>query len=386
MKKTLKILASAMLIIIMTAATAFAAEDRSVCVVSTGVEFVDQWNKAAKVNGTVKLDRDVNISSEYKLDANRSLTIDLNGHTISGVGKESEYIFNILSGSTMTIKDTSEAQNGRIIATKVNEDYEEAILVSKGGKLTLESGILQGNEDEDCRIVTVESGTFTMNGGSVTGNTYDGNGAGIYINEGSFTMNGGTVSDNTNDSFSGYGGGLYFDGSSTSKLIIKGGEFFGNSAAIGGAIYLDDGNAEITGGRIYKNTAIESSAIEISSTADNVTLAGNLVITENTPYSSKGAAVNYSAVTIGYPAFFTNNNIYLGGNLKICGDKYCDLIIATGRSKVHIMDNLDTESENHAQIGLRIGLQAETVKEYMNIYFTFDSAKDYSSCFFRSEI
>lgn len=47
MKKTLKIFVSAIFIIMMTAVMAFAA-DNSVYTVSDGVEFVDQWNKAAQ--------------------------------------------------------------------------------------------------------------------------------------------------------------------------------------------------------------------------------------------------------------------------------------------------------------------------------------------------
>ena len=380
MKKTLKVLLSAMLIIAMTTVFAFAAEDNGEYVVLKGVEFVDQWNKAAKVNGTVKLDRDVNISNEYKLDGNRSLTIDLNGHSIKGTGTDSDYMFNILKGSSMTVMDSSEAQNGRIVVTRVYEDYDDTIIVNDGGRLILESGKLQGNEDDDCRLVAVEYGTFVMNGGSVTGNAYDGDGAGVYVNEGTFIMNGGNISDN-HSARAGYsGGGIYFDGSSTSKLVITGGEIFGNSAYDGGAIYLDDGYAELTGGKIYKNQAFNTSAIKIYGNMDKVTLAGDLVITENGFERNSGAPV-YSAAVTAAPSFYTTYEIHLGGRVKIYGNNSGDFCDESRRHGHHIMKDMDTSSENHAWIGIDTGM--DTVGEYLNEMFVKDGQGDYSSCFFK---
>ncbi len=383
MKKTLKVLLSAMLIIAMTTVFAFAAADNDTYVVSKGVEFADQWNKAAKVNGTVKLDRDVNISSEYKLDGNRILTIDLNGHSIKGTGEDADYMFNILSGSSMTVMDSSEAQNGRIAATRVYEDYEEVILVSKNANFTLESGTLQGNEDDDCRLVAVEYGTFTMNGGSVTGNTYDGDGAGVYVNEGTFIMNGGKISYNHSVNAANYGGGIYFDGSSTSKLIIRGGELFENTAFDGGAIYLDDGNAELIGSKIYRNHADKASAIRISGTADEVVLAGNLEVTENGFERLTSAPYFYAAVTAN-GEFITSYKIYLGGSVKIYGNNRGDFCDKAGRHGYRIMSDMDNSSENHAWVGVYTG--TKTVSEYVNYAFEKDAQNDYSNCFFQSDL
>jgi hypothetical protein len=51
----------------------------------------------------------------------------------------------------------------------------------------------------------VYGGTFTINGGNISGNTSSTAGGGVYIGYGTFTMNSGTISGNT---ASGYGGGV----------------------------------------------------------------------------------------------------------------------------------------------------------------------------------
>ncbi|MDE6350203.1 MAG: hypothetical protein K2K67_04285, partial [Treponemataceae bacterium] len=44
------------------------------------------------------------------------------------------------------------------------------------------------------------SGTFTMEGGTISGNTATSNGGGVYVNgSGAFTMQNGTISGNTPD-------------------------------------------------------------------------------------------------------------------------------------------------------------------------------------------
>jgi hypothetical protein len=62
--------------------------------------------------------------------------------------------------------------------------------------------------------VYIVNGSFTMNGGNITGNTATGKGGGgVYVAGGAFTMNGGTISGNT---ATGSGAGVYFSGGSFS--------------------------------------------------------------------------------------------------------------------------------------------------------------------------
>ena len=384
MRKTMAAILCVVMFVLCIPLMPVSAEENDIFIVSTGVEFVDQWNNAAVVKGTVKLERDVSIANEYNLNSNRTLTIDLNGHTIKGVGDSADYIFNISGGGSLTVKDSSEAKNGKILVTRVYEDYEEVIIVNEGGKLTLDSGTLQGNEDDDCRLIAVESGTFIMNGGSVTGNTYNGDGAGIYINEGSFTMNGGSISNNHGDNDNDYGGAIFFDGSTDSRLYIRGGEIFGNSAYDGGAVYLDDGYAEFTGGKIYNNTSDWASAIEVSGTSDSVKLAGDLLITKNKCINSKdGSISNNAAVNVRNP-FATTGYVYLGGKVKIYGNGLADFNAEYGRNEVHIMDDMDISPENHAWIGVRSGVLG--TEDYIDCSYKGMSSKNYTVCFFGTDV
>ena len=380
MKKTMAVILCAVIIALCVPPMTASAAESDIFIVSTGVEFVDQWNNAAAVKGTVKLDRDVSIANEYNLGSNRTLTIDLNGHIIKGVGDSADYIFNISDGGSLTVKDTSEAKSGKILVTKTDEDYEEIIIVNEGGKLTLDSGTLQGNGDEDCRIVDVESGTFIMNGGSVMGNTYNGDGAGIYINEGSFTMNGGSISDNHGDNSNDYGGAIYFDGSTDSRLVIRGGEIFGNSSYYGGAVYIDDGYAEFTGGKIYNNTARMVGAIEIADTANAVTLAGDLLVTGNKSVDENGNMTYMAAVNADDTLVNMFTDIYLGGRVRIYGNGLADFYICS--NNLYVMDDIDISPENHAWVGIRANAEVNPI----STYFKGKGTKDYTVCFFGTQV
>lgn len=98
-------------------------------------------------------------------------------------------------------------------------------------------------------------GSFTMYGGTITGNHANGSGGGVCIEgtNGSFTMYGGTI---TNNSATGSGGGVYVDGKN-SGFIMYGGTITNNSATgSGGGVYVGEktqtyvwvgGNAQIAG-------------------------------------------------------------------------------------------------------------------------------------------
>ncbi|MDE7193179.1 MAG: hypothetical protein K2O14_04335, partial [Oscillospiraceae bacterium] len=115
------------------------------------------------------------------------ITLCLNGYNITAAS--SKRVFYVYSGNSLTLCDC------------------------KGtGKLT------GGNSANG--VVYVYSGTFTMYGGTISGNTYSSNGGGVYVyNKGTFTMYGGTISDNNITGSYNAGGGVYVNGSgSTFKM------------------------------------------------------------------------------------------------------------------------------------------------------------------------
>jgi hypothetical protein len=103
------------------------------------------------------------------------------------------------------------------------------------------------------------NGTFSMNGGEVSGNTAY-HGGGVYVDGGAFTMNGGEVSRNT----ASVGGGVGVRYGGTFRM--SGGEVKGNTATFtgggGGGVCIFYGNSATittftkTGGIIYGNDNI----------------------------------------------------------------------------------------------------------------------------------
>ena len=120
----------------------------------------------------------------------------------------------------------------------------------RGGTLEMNSGSAITNNNY--RGVEVDSGgTFTMNGGIISGNKVNGDGGGVAVWNGSFTMNGGTISGNT----ASCGGGVYIN---NGYFTMNGGTISGNKASdVGGGVQVDRGTFIMHGGTISSNTAFD---------------------------------------------------------------------------------------------------------------------------------
>jgi len=133
------------------------------------------------------------------------------------------------------------------------------ITVDRDVELILDNNITirpSGSRDQLSSLITVrEDGWLVMNDGStITGVSFSGNGGAVLVNKGTFTMNGGTITGNT----SGWGGAVYVEGSGyvQGDFIMKGGTITGNNAREGGGVYVaDNGRFNMKGGTISGNTA-----------------------------------------------------------------------------------------------------------------------------------
>lgn len=132
---------------------------------TTGYETLEAALAAAKDGETVKLLADV--TESVTIPADRTLTLDLNGKTLSA-GKASEAL--TVTGH-LTIDDTSVAKSGRVVG-----DGRYAVYMKNRTAHVGEAAV---------------GGSLTLNAGSLEGATY-----GVYIlaNQAAFTMNGGKVS------------------------------------------------------------------------------------------------------------------------------------------------------------------------------------------------
>lgn len=282
-----------------------------------------EWDKLKKnvesaglngKSGTVTTDKDV--SADATKDNGKTIEIKSGqnviikgAHSIKGIGYSS---FKIDKGGSLTIEGPS-ISNAQIIAE---------------GKLNLNSGKISETKLEGPTIF-VNSGTFTMNGGEVSGNeaieSSTPKPAGlkkigdfyqyspITVYSGTFTLNAGTIS--SNKSFLKGGAiGAWGTESSRAKLVIEGGEITGNKAehsskyAWGGSIYTLNSNFEMTAGIISKNVAEKGGGI--AAQKSNMTFTGGN-ITDNT---NNGDFLGEGGGILAYDTNINIKNINISNN------------------------------------------------------------------------
>lgn len=193
-----------------------------------------------------------NIETTWELDVERTVTLDLNGYTLS-CSSTDEDIIRVRSSGNLTVKDSG--TNGKIDGQNKNCGFEV-----KGGTLTLESGSIVNCTDADgdggavdvsntgVTETPVKYGKFVMNGGTIKDCKAGDDGAAVDIGMGcTFTMNDGTISNCRAED----DGGAVF--------VKHGGFFVMNSGTIencsacnnGGAVNIyENGSFTMTGGTI----------------------------------------------------------------------------------------------------------------------------------------
>jgi predicted small secreted protein len=123
------------------------------------------------------------------------------------------------------------------------------ICVSGSGTFTMNGGTISGNTASSGGGVCLRSGTFTMISGTISGNTAS-FGGGVCIWEGTFTMISGTISGNAatlyvGSSYIGSGGGVACSGTGT--FLFSGGTVYGSEVAVAVSIR----NKAFSGAALY---------------------------------------------------------------------------------------------------------------------------------------
>ncbi len=226
------------------------------------------WNAVSDLTkitgaGHYYLTQDVEIENPWS-PANE-VTLCLNGHSITLVDRDNSSVIEVRSGN-FTLCDCSGSKG------KITHGY-------KPDSSTKRPGI----------GVSVYSGTFTMYGGSITGNIASSSyGGGVYVGNATFNMYGGSITGNTSSSF----GGVYM--ANGAKFTMNGGEISGNtSSTYGGGVYVYR-NAEftMTGGSITGNTVTGSGGGVYMANGAKFTMNGG-EITGNTSSSYGGGVYVY---------------------------------------------------------------------------------------------
>jgi uncharacterized repeat protein (TIGR02543 family) len=181
-----------------------------------------------------------------------------------GVAGSTANTFGSVSGLSVTLKGNGKLylnSQGRIITLAANQTLiiDSADLTLQG----LKNGQNGATEDNDNSLVYINGNNaqLELKNGAISGNTNTGSGTsgsayggGVYINSGTFIMRGGTISGNTATG-SNYvsGGGVFV--SSSSSFIMYGGEIAGNTASsyyiCGGGGVMNGGTFRIVNGTVY---------------------------------------------------------------------------------------------------------------------------------------
>ena len=157
------------------------------------------------VDNKIVLEDDVVLDSTYEVAD--TLTIDLNGHTISGTDTTALYsLIHVKNGANLTIKDS--VGTGKI-SYDAGTENKTGVAVWVEGALTLKSGTIEITGDWSIGFAVdvrpnawgtayTEAASFTMDGGKIvasdSGVRVTSNSSDSYPNLGvTFTMNGGTI-------------------------------------------------------------------------------------------------------------------------------------------------------------------------------------------------
>ena len=306
-------------------------------------EAVTAWNTAG-AGATLKLLADVETNSSVTINAaaNTSpLILDLNGYGIRYTGTGGSVI-DLNEDRTLKLTDSAASarthyitldENGRGVnvadsgtesatCVKVTGGYltggtgKTGVSISGGGvydlgSFTMEGGTIVGNTaSQGGGVFVCIIKTFTMTGGTITGNKASTNGGGVCVGgAGTFNLSGGTI---TGNSASTAGGGVYVNGGCTFNLS-------GGAIITGNLKGSEANNAELSNGRKITLTGALDSAASIG-----VTMATPGVFTEG------GKAKDYAA------KFTSDNTAYSvmaeGGELKLSSHIHSFNYTASGAS------------------------------------------------------
>ena len=225
---------------------------------------------------------------------------------------------------SFTMSASADGQNiPSITGNNATENGGGVYVIGSSSTFEMTGGSITGNNAAYGGGVCVsKNGSFEMSGSScITNNKADSYGGGVNINYASatFTMKGGSITGNNaykSDYISTFGGGVCV-GNGT--FTMTDGSITGNNAAYGGGVYTVN-EFKMTGGSITGNNAYKSDYIStfgggVCVGSGIFTVSGEVTVTDNTKGGTKGADGKFTGDT--------KNNVYLptGKTITIGTDK-----------------------------------------------------------------
>ena len=291
------------------------------------------------------------LSAELALDKplliKNGVYLCLNGQTLTVKSSNSAVIID--TGYDLTLCDCSEKQTGKITHAASATGRGVYMGISDGkatdynGSFTMYGGSITGNRftgGSGAGVYMVGKGTFNMYGGSITGNTttVDHTTGGVYVSGGEFNMTGGSITAT--------GGGVKVDGKGTFNMsgdavISNNNAYGGGGVSVSNGTFNMSGNAAITGnsdnygGGVYVYGATAPTAAVFN-------MSGNASISGNSAKYGGGVYVS------GYGRFTMTGGSITGNNVSEAGGVYVIDYDATMTvsGDVQITDNWKNGTKN----------------------------------------
>jgi uncharacterized protein YjdB len=311
-----------------------------------GTKYYDTLNDALNdaANGTANAPTEIiilrNITAvqngtnnyAYRIPASKNIKLNVEaGKNITITAAAGNFVLFSVSnnGSSLTLGPT--ADGGTLTLSGGNAAAQS----SRGGvtiierTFTMNDGVTITGFNSGQRgggVFLYLDGTFTMNGGKISGNTasesYLGGGGGVFMDSGTFIMNGGEISDNTANGSNG-GGGVCVSGTFT----MNGGKILGNTASggsNGGGGVRVTGTFTMNGGEISGNTA-SSYGGGVSAPGGTFNMYGGVINGANK------AAVNGGGVYVSNGTFRVGKTAVISGNIKTGDSSANNVYLADGK-------------------------------------------------------
>ena len=273
------------------------------------------------------------------------VTICLNGKQIQNIGDTTGPVFEVPTGSTLTLTDCT--GNGQIIRDSSFSNGSGVYV--NGGTLNLYSGQITKSTGQQGTVSNKNNygggvyvnngGTFNMYGGFITGNSAN-YGGGVYVKSGTFNMYGGTIKENTSSEGygSGFGGaGVYVEASGNfimnNDASVTGNKATGYGATLnGGGVFVNGGtftmndNASVTGNKA-KNGTLNGGGVYVSGNGtftmnNNASVTGNKTANNNATLNGGGVYVNGGTFNMNDGAIRGNAATNNGGGVYVNGGTF----------------------------------------------------------------
>ena len=263
-----------------------------------------EWTNSGilPAEGSFCLETDVDLGKGISVKIGKTLNICLNGHSITRSGGR---IFTV-SGGTLNICDCQ--GGGQVIGAS---------------KKTLRGGIVDVRKPSGAKT----GGTFNLYSGTLTGGLAvkdgkgnNGNGGAVYIGAGTFRMYGGEIS---GCAARNNGGAVVVSGNST--MLLASGVIKDCSATRAGGILVQAGaKLEMTGGSVLNHRANTGAGLYVNNAEANITggvIADNIAKEYGGGIRAAGSTVTLSGVTLrADKAAKEGGGIYTSGETKLTID------------------------------------------------------------------